>query len=134
MKKLIVKYRHLILYGIFGILTTLVNIAAYWVCTRLFHMPTVPATVTAWVAAVLFAYFTNRKWVFESGAKGAREIIAECAKFFALRAATGVLDIIIMYVSVDVLGWNDVLMKVVSNIVVILLNYIASRFVIFKKK
>ena len=134
MKKLIIKYRHFILYAVFGVLTTVVNIASYWVCTRLFHMPTVPATVAAWIIAVLFAYLTNRRLVFESGAEGGKEILIECAKFFAMRAATGVLDIVFMYVTVDMLHWNDVLMKVISNVIVIVLNYLASRLFVFRKK
>ena len=133
-KNLIVKYRHFILYGIFGVLTTLVNIAAYWVCTRIFHLTTVPSTIIAWILAVLFAYLTNRKLVFESEAEGSSEIIAEIAKFFVMRAATGGLDILFMHITVNVLHWNDVLMKALSNIIVIVLNYAASRLIIFRKK
>ena len=134
MKKLIVKYKHFILYAVFGVLTTVVNIAAYWLCTRVLGLPTVPSTVIAWFLAVFFAYITNRRLVFESEAQGKREILTECAKFFAMRIATGIFDIAFMYVTVDVLKWNDVAMKFVSNVIVIVLNYLASRLVVFRKK
>lgn len=134
MKNLIIKYRHFILYAIFGVLTTVVNIAAYWLCTRVIGLGTVPSTVIAWFLAVFFAYITNRRLVFESEAAGMREILIEILKFFAMRAATGIFDIVFMYVTVDVLHWNDVAMKFISNVIVIVLNYLASRLVVFKRK
>ena len=132
--QLIKKYKHLIYYGIFGILTTLVNIAVYYICSHILKLDTVPSTIIAWIFAVLFAYVTNRKWVFESTEHSATGILYEILKFFFFRAATGVLDVVVMYVTVDLLGWNDVLMKIISNILVIVLNYIASKLVIFRHK
>ena len=84
-KQLYDKYRDMIPYMIFGVLTTLVNIAAYWLLAHPLGLPTVPSTVIAWVLAVLFAYVTNRKWVFHSEAKTRNEIIKEGVSFYLCR-------------------------------------------------
>jgi len=128
------KYKDLIPYGIFGVLTTIVNIVVYALCAKKLGMSTVVSTVIAWIAAVLFAYFTNRKWVFHSKSSGVKAIAVEMASFFACRLLTGVLDVGIMKLFVDILGFNDVIIKAASNVIVIILNYVASKLVIFKKK
>ena len=125
--------KQLFLYGIFGVLTTLINIAAYWLCTRMLYVPVVPSTVIAWLVAVFFAYYTNRTYVFHSTTSSLRGVISEAAEFFACRIATGVIDVIIMYVFVNVLNFDDVFIKTASNILVIILNYIASKLFIFSK-
>ena len=128
------KYRHVLLYGIFGVLTTVVNIVVYWVMAHLLHLTTTPSTLIAWVAAVLFAYLTNRKWVFDSQAEGNKQILAELISFFLCRIATGVVDWLCMFAFVDLLHLNDVLIKAAANVLVITLNFIASKWLIFKKK
>ena len=133
LKKLAVKYKDMIAYLVFGVLTTLVNIAVYWAAAHLLGIPTVPATVAAWVAAVLFAYLTNRRWVFHSEASGSAEIGREILRFFAARLATGIFDWVFMYVTVDRLHADDVTMKVIANIVVIISNYILSRTLVFRR-
>ena len=120
------------LYGICGVLTTVINIFVYWLCTRIFSWPVVSSTVIAWTVAVLFAYWSNRKFVFHSTTNTHSGILKEAAEFFSCRIATGVLDVIIMYIFVDVLGFYDVVIKTASNILVIILNYIASKLFIFK--
>ena len=92
------------------------------------------STAVAWVLSVLFAYVTNRRWVFHSEAKGAKAIGKEFAAFLGARLGTGLLDMLIMYLCVDLLGWNDMVMKLASNVIVVILNYILSKFFIFKKK
>ena len=76
-RKLMDKYRDVIPYLVFGVLTTIVNIVAYWVCAHPLHLGIMVSTVIAWVLSVLFAYVTNRKWVFHSEASGAGEILRE---------------------------------------------------------
>ena len=90
-------------------------------------------TVAAWALAVLFAYLTNRSMVFHSTAAGAQEIMKEIGSFFACRLGTGVVDWAIMFVFVTVLHFNDMIIKILANIIVIILNYVLSKFVIFKK-
>ena len=134
MKNLLIKYKQFIAYAVFGALTTVVNMAVYWLLAHPLHLDTMASTIIAWFAAVAFAYITNRKWVFDSKATGAKEITREVVSFFLCRLATGVLDWAWMLLFVNILHFNDVLMKAVANIIVILANYIFSKLVIFKKK
>ena len=126
--------KEIVAYLVFGVLTTLVNIVVYWLCAHPLGIKTVPSSVIAWIASVLFAYITNRIWVFHSETTGKSGIIREVAYFFACRLATGVVDWVFMYVTVDLLGFNDVIMKIIANVVVVILNYIASKLLIFRKK
>ena len=84
--------------------------------------------------AVLFAYVVNRKWVFHSEAHTTQDICKEMVSFFGYRLATGIADWLCMFVFVDLLHANDVLIKMAANILVCVLNYVASKFIIFKKK
>ena len=132
LRKLFVQYNGLILYGIFGVLTTVVNIVSYYLLAHLLRVPVVISTALAWCVSVLFAYFTNRKWVFHSTADERRAVLKEMAAFFACRLGTGVLDLGIMYVFADQLQFHDVAVKAVSNILVIVLNYVFSKVLIFR--
>lgn len=132
-RDLLKKYREIILYLFFGGCTTLVNIVSYYICSRL-GMSTALSTVIAWVISVLFAYATNRKFVFLSKVTGLAAILKETAGFFLCRLATGLLDLAIMIVFVDVLHFNGMAIKILSNIFVIVLNYLASKLMIFKNK
>lgn len=133
-RELIVKYKELISYGIFGVLTTVINIVVYTVCYNLLGISNVVSNVIAWILSVLFAYVTNKIWVFESKSTEWKVLIYEMGSFFGCRLATGLLDLAIMYVTVDKLALNSTLMKCVSNVIVIIANYIFSKLVIFKKK
>jgi len=131
-KALWIKYKSLILYAFFGGCTTLVNIIAYAGCTRLLKLGINISTIIAWVLAVTFAYLTNRTMVFGSEADSRKSIIKEVISFFSCRLLTGGLDLLIMYVFADVMGINDLVIKVISNVIVIVLNYVASKLIIFK--
>ena len=120
-----------ILYLIFGGLTTLINIVAYFVCYNLLEISNVTSNIIAWVVAVFFAFVTNKVYVFESKSKS---ILYELSTFLACRLGTGVLDLGIMYFTVDILKWNALLMKIISNVIVIVLNFVFSKMIIFKKK
>jgi len=134
LKNLFEKYKDIIPYAFFGVCTTVVNTLAYMLCARTLEMEVVPSTIIAWFVAVLFAYLTNRKWVFHSEARTRAEIAREVLSFYSCRIATGVVDWIIMYIFVDVLQMNDLVIKIAANVVVIVLNYVASKVLIFKKK
>ncbi|MBQ8054552.1 MAG: GtrA family protein [Lachnospiraceae bacterium] len=126
------KYKDVILYLVFGVFTTVVNIVSYWVCAHVFGMSVMASTVIAWALAVFFAYVTNRTMVFHSSATEKGEILKEIGSFFACRLGTGVVDWVIMFVFVNVLHFNDMIVKIAANFIVIVLNYILSKFVIFK--
>lgn len=134
LRKLWNKYKDIIPYAFFGVCTTAVNVVVYWVCAHLLNWSVMPSTIFAWVAAVLFAYLTNRRWVFHSEAKTSKDITKEIIAFFGCRLATGVFDWVGMFIFVDLFGLNDVLVKFAANIFVIILNYIASKFLIFRGK
>ena len=131
-KELFSKYKEMLLYLFFGGCTTLVNIVVYYICSRV-GLGTAASTVIAWVFSVLFAYITNRNFVFKSKAFGFSAILKETAGFFLCRLLTGLLDLVIMVVFVDFLHLNDMVIKVLSNIVVITLNYVASKLLIFRE-
>ncbi len=132
-KYLYEKYKDLIPYGIFGVLATAVNIGAYWISAHPLGIGVMPSTVIAWIAAVIFAYFTNRTWVFHSKVTGFGPVMKEMLSFFGCRLATGLVDYVIMFVFVELLHYNDVVIKVIANIIVIILNYVASKWFIFAK-
>ena len=130
---LLQRYKSQLLYLFFGGWTTIVNVVVYGLCTRMAALSTAASTVIAWATAVLFAYLTNRTWVFESRARTAPDILRELWSFVLCRLATGALDLAIMYLCVDRLGLPDIPIKLLSNLLVIVLNYIASKLIIFAK-
>ena len=132
--QLFLKYKEVIMYLVFGGLTTLINIVAYAVCARAIGMNTMTANATALTISILFAYITNKLFVFESKTDTKKEIFREFFSFIACRLGTGALDMLFMFVSVDVLRFYDVVMKILSNIIVIILNYVFSKLVVFAKK
>lgn len=128
------KYKELILYVFFGGLTTLCNLVCYYIFAHLLGLDEITATVIAFVVSVLFAFFTNRRYVFMSDAKGTKQVTSELVKFFGSRLFSGGLDVLIMYLFVSLLLYNDMLIKILSNILVIILNYIFSKLFVFRKK
>lgn len=135
------KYREAIAYVFFGGLTTLVNLAAYWLLSHV-GAATVPATVLATAISIVFAYFTNRRWVFESRARGAARW-REFASFVGCRLSTLALDALTMWIGVDLLGarfasetsmdaWS-MGMKLFANVLVIVVNYALSKLIVFRK-
>lgn len=128
------KYKEIILYLVVGGLTTLINVAAYWIFAHPVSLNTVISTVLAWFVSVLFAFFANKIFVFGSKSYEKKIFAKEMLLFFVSRAATGALDVAIMYVFVDLLLFNDVVMKIISNVIIIILNYVISKFLVFGKK
>lgn len=132
-KTLYLKYKELILYVFFGGLTTLVNWGGYWILADVFGVPYLWATAIAQILSILFAYVTNRIWVFESKAKGFSAIFWEMVRFFGCRGASFVLDLVCMRVGVGGLHINDKVMKLLSNVIVIVVNYVFSKVFVFSK-
>ena len=134
-KKMLIKYREIIIYGFFGVLTTAVNYGIYLLFTRVIPISesTIVPNIIAFVVSVVFAYLTNRTWVFQSQVKGASGIAKEFSSFFSMRMLSGVLDIAFVYLAVDILLGNDLVWKLVSNVVIIILNFVISKLFVFKK-
>ena len=130
---IIVKYRMQLMYLIFGGLTTVVNIVVY-TGARWADVTINVSYLLAWLLSVLFAYLTNRKWVFDSQTTGFSNIILEVVKFFLARLATGVLGYLIILFGVHILYQNDMIWNIIQNIFVIVSNYVLSKLLIFKMK
>ena len=136
LKELYLKYKEVINYLIFGVLTTLVSLAVYYISVFTFLNPENAiqlqiANILSWIAGVTFAYFTNRKYVFESKEKNKAK---EAGKFVLARVITLIMDMIIMWLGVTVLHLNDKLIKIISQVVIIVSNYIFSKLFVFKKQ
>ena len=128
------KYREVIRYVFFGGLTTVVNYAVYLAATRLCSLDELTSTVISFVLSVLFAYVTNRIWVFESRAAGFSAVAREIAAFFGGRIFSGALDLLITFIFITWLGWYDLLVKIASNVLIIVLNYIISKWIVFRNR
>ncbi len=135
-KELIIKYKEIIIYLIFGGLTTLLSLVVFWLLTDVLPIAesTLPANIISNAAGIIFAYCTNRKWVFESKEKGFVPIMKELGKFVGGRVFTVLFDLAFVYVAVDVLNGNDMIFKLISTVVVVILNYVISKFIVFAKK
>lgn len=133
-KNLFIKYKEQILYLFFGGCTTVVNIVVFALCSDILHMELLISNFMAWVLAVFFAYITNKIWVFESKTESINELAKEIGSFVFARVVTLLIDMLIMYVGVEVLFINKMIIKVLANIVVIVANYVFSKLFIFKKK
>ena len=146
--------KEIVLYLIFGVATTFVNILTYYILETIYSIPYLIANATAWFSSVLFAFITNKMFVFKSNNKTdcdfkQREkqngtslfstkksrfsiVLKEMGKFFSARIATGVFDMVGMWLSVTIFLFPEMITKVVVNVIVILLNYVLSKWVVFR--
>lgn len=120
-------------YLFFGVLTTVVNYVVYLPCYNLLHISAAVSNVIAWAVAVAFAYVTNKPFVFHSHDWSAQTVIPELGKFVGSRIASGGLETLIIFLTVDCLLWNGNVMKLVTSVLVVILNYIASKLLVFRK-
>lgn len=134
-KEVYLKYKEVINYLIFGVLTTVVSLAVYYIAVYTFLNPENAiqlqiANILSWMAGVTFAYFTNRKYVFES-----KEVnkLKEAGKFVFARVLTLFVDMAIMWLGVTILHGNDKIMKLIAQVVIIVSNYIFSKLFVFNK-
>lgn len=133
LRTLLEKYYDIISYLFFGVLTTVVNYIVYLPCYNLLGFSAAVSNVIAWVAAVAFAYLTNKPFVFKSHDWSAATVIPELTKFVGCRIGSGLLETAIIFVTVDILSWNGNVMKLVTSVLVVILNYVGSKLLVFKK-
>ena len=134
-KGLYFQYKEILNYLIFGALSTFVNFASYYVFAKMLNVDEILSSGLAWFCAVLFAYITNKIFVFESNTKTAKAFFKEMISFFLARVVSGALcDVGTFAIMVKVLNINDIIAKLVTQVMVIILNYVLSKFFIFKKK
>lgn len=132
--KLIEKHWDILSYLFFGVLTTVVNYIVYLPCYNLLGLSASVSNAIAWVFAVAFAYLTNKPFVFKSRDWSAKTVIPELAKFVGCRIGSGAAETVILLLTVDVLGWNGNLWKLVTSVLVVVLNYIGSKLLVFTKR
>ena len=130
------QYKEIINYLIVGVLTTVVSLGAYYACVLTFLDPENAiqlqvANIISWVAAVTFAYFTNRKFVFESKNP---DMLKEASAFVGARVATLLMDMLCMFIMVTCMGWSDKIAKLVVQVIVTVENYVFSKIFVFRKK
>lgn len=128
------KYKELLLYLFFGGLTMVLSIGLFWTFTQPLHMNVLSANALGWILCVLFAYLTNRTWVFEHKAHGARDILCECGAFFFGRVGTLVLEEAVLWMGIDLLGMNSMAVKVLAQVLVVAGNYFISKWLVFASK
>ncbi len=126
--------REMFMYLVFGVLTTLVNFIVYYICNIILTMSAGLSTTIAYIISIIFAYITNKIWVFNSVTNTKKETFNEFIKFISARIFTYFVDLVLIIILVDKMHFNSLLMKILVNILVIILNYIASKLVIFKKR
>lgn len=124
--------REVIFYGIFGVLSTVVNVVSFYLLT-LTGLDENISNVIAIILAILFAYVTNRKLVFNSTATTRKEILKEFYKFILGRIFTMVVEIVGFYLLFNILGIHKLVSKLTITIIVIILNFFISKFFAFKK-
>ncbi|OIK16330.1 teichoic acid glycosylation protein [Bacillus sp. MUM 116] len=124
----------IMMYLIMGGFTTLVNIVVYWVSSVPFKSDYRLATTYAWIAAVLFAYVTNKRFVFESHTPTLKDRLIEMGSFFGFRLLSFFMDLGVMIALVSGFGMNGTWAKVWSNVVVLVANYVFSKWFIFKNR
>lgn len=132
-KALLQKYWDVITYLVFGVLTTIVNYIIYLPVYNLLGLSAALSNAIAWVAAVAFAFLTNKPFVFKSHDWSWQVVLPELSKFVGCRVASGVTETVILLITVDILGWNGNIWKIVTSVLVVVLNYFASKFLVFKK-
>ena len=125
--------RETILYVVFGVLTTLINLAVFALCSRL-SIAWKLGNGIAWIVSVLFAFITNKLFVFESKSFRFGIFLRELLSFFAARLFSLAVEYAGLWLLIDVLEWKEMLAKILMNIVVIILNYLLSKLLIFKKQ
>ena len=131
-KKLVEKHWDILSYLFFGGLTTVVNYLIYLPCYNLLHLSAAVSNGIAWVVAVAFAFLTNKPFVFKSHDWSAKTVWPELVKFVGCRVGSGLLETGILFLCVDLLAWNGNIWKLVISVLVVILNYIGSKLLVFR--
>lgn len=133
-RSLIEKYWDIIAYLVFGVLTTVVNYIIYLPAYNILGLSASVSNILSWVVAVAFAYLTNKPFVFKSHDWSKETVIPELTKFVSCRIASGAAETVILLVAVDILGLNGNIWKLITQVLVVILNYVFSKLIVFRKK
>ena len=132
-KALVTKYWDILTYLVFGVLTTVINYIVYLPAYNLLGLSAALSNCVAWVVAVAFAYLTNKPFVFRSHDWSMQTVIPELTKFVSCRIASGAAETVILLLTVDILHWNGNIWKLVTQVLVVVMNYVFSKLIVFKK-
>ncbi len=121
-------------YGFFGLVGTAVNILIFYLLSQKVKVHYIVANVVAWIFSLVFAFVTNKIWVFKSRTWQFSVWLKECVHFIVARIGTCVFDMGYMFVAISLLHFDESISKVIANVIVIILNYVLSRIWIFKPK
>lgn len=127
------KYKEIVMYLIFGVLTTLVDFAVYFPLANILNVHYLLSNLFAWIAAVIFAFVTNKLWVFESRSLEFKVIVREFSAFVGGRLLSFLIQELLLYLFVDIAAFNSNVSKIAVSVVVIILNYIFSKLFVFVK-
>lgn len=130
-KKEYLKNKEIILYIIFGILTTLVNYICYFMGTKIFKINYLYSNIIAWLLSVLFAFFSNKFLVFNSLENS--KVLKEFLLFTSARILSGFLETFLLYIFVGLLKFDDSIVKILVSVLVVISNYYFSKVYVFKK-
>lgn len=126
------RYKQIISYLFWGVCTTVINIGVYYLCYFVFHIGNISSNMLAWIMAIVFAFITNKLFVFERLSLRFYVVIREFLYFSICRISTGIIDMLMMYLTIDVMCFDALICKIWINIFIVVMNYIASRYFIFK--
>ena len=133
-RELLEKYWELISYAFWGVMTTLVNYVVYFVCTKAIGIDYLIANVIAWFVAVVFAFWVNKVYVVRSYQKDAKTMVREFGTFVSARILSGILETGMLALFVEAMHFNDSVIKIIASVLVVIINYVLSKLIIFKKQ
>ena len=132
-RKLFLRYYDLIMYLVFGVMTTAVNYLVYLPCFNMLGLSASVSNMISWVVSVAFAFLTNKPFVFRSHDWSAKVVWPELVKFVGCRVGSGVMETVILFLTVDTLRWNGNIWKLVTSVLVVVVNYVGSKLLVFRK-
>ena len=133
-RSLIEKYWDILIYLVFGVLTTVVNYAVYLPVYNFCGISAAVSNMIAWVVAVIFAFLTNKPFVFHSHDWSVKTVVPELIKFVSCRLASGVMETVILFLAVDLMAWDGNVWKLITQVLVIIINYVGSKLLVFRNK
>lgn len=122
-----------VVYLVFGVLTTVVNYLVYLPLYNWMGISAAVSNIAAWVVAVAFAFLTNKPFVFQSHDWSRKTVLPELSKFVSCRVASGAMETAIIFLTVDLMQWNGNIWKLITSVLVVILNYFASKLLVFRK-
>ena len=127
------KYEEIINYLIMGVLTTIVSIVTYFILAKVIGINYLVSNIISWIVSVAFAYITNKMFVFKDNKKGKKQILLQIYQFVKYRLLSLVIDVLLLYVFVELIKMDDMFAKIINQVIVIVLNYVFSKLFVFKK-